>query len=356
MLKRPLALRLMSDAINSVSGQPELVEKVLDIFRCYRPVRHSEHEVKDREAVDRTLEPTPTESVGDAPGTVAAAEHPRRRGGLRPVKHHEMLTEHGEGCGSSSSRAAPELLAPASTRELHRRVAEVKATLEERGEAAPEEQALRISDQLAGVFIDGGIGREAVLDAERGPHEAPRSPLDPLAVRARFMSSCRSAGSTSASSAGAQTPTSTRGSTFSSTARRSEGHRRPGTVKFHVTADMLKGSDRTFRDAQVDFQERQVVVRAVDCSGRSWTLRSSSFPGPIAPHESSFQIAKSGKDLSITLKKANVDDLWLQDSIRLSEEEPERTPGQRPPEEASCQLPSGSRLPQDYKKVGHDFF
>jgi len=63
-----------------------------------------------------------------------------------------------------------------------------------------------------------------------------------------------------------------------------------------------------------------VVVRAVDRGGRTWTLRSAKLPGPILADESRFQLGKTGKDLSITLKKARADDIWHQDEMKFSSE------------------------------------
>mmetsp|Transcript_79331 Transcript_79331/g.224568 ORF Transcript_79331/g.224568 Transcript_79331/m.224568 type:complete len:232 (+) Transcript_79331:51-746(+) len=89
-----------------------------------------------------------------------------------------------------------------------------------------------------------------------------------------------------------------------------------GTVKLHIAAKELNGSVGTFRDAHVQFEERQVIVRVVDRGGHTYTLRSAKLPGPISTTESRFQMSKTGEDLSITLKKAHVEDKWFQEEAK----------------------------------------
>lgn len=98
-----------------------------------------------------------------------------------------------------------------------------------------------------------------------------------------------------------------------------DGGDRLDTYKLHVDAKQLEGSAGTFREAHVDFEERQVVVRAVDCSGRTWTLRSG-LPGPVIADQCRFEMCKTGKDLSITLKKAKTEE-WRKHQIWFMDEE-----------------------------------
>eukprot|EP00413_Alexandrium_margalefii_P046362 CAMPEP_0204588592 /NCGR_PEP_ID=MMETSP0661-20131031/48704_1 /ASSEMBLY_ACC=CAM_ASM_000606 /TAXON_ID=109239 /ORGANISM="Alexandrium margalefi, Strain AMGDE01CS-322" /LENGTH=335 /DNA_ID=CAMNT_0051598411 /DNA_START=40 /DNA_END=1047 /DNA_ORIENTATION=- len=167
-----------------------------------------------------------------------------------------------------------------SARELFGSLQTFKALLEkqgDKGDPALREKLGEVSEQLAAEFLDSGI-----KDASRV--KAPSTPSS--------SSCCSSA--------------------------RAQGE--SGTVKLHMNASMLKGSVGSFRDAQVDFEERQVVVRAIDRGGRTWTLRSAKLPGPILADESRFQLGKTGKDLSITLKKADVNDIWRPDQLKFSEE------------------------------------
>mmetsp|Transcript_181 Transcript_181/g.390 ORF Transcript_181/g.390 Transcript_181/m.390 type:complete len:315 (+) Transcript_181:64-1008(+) len=184
------------------------------------------------------------------------------------------------GEASASSQQAPGAVPLSkSARELQESLREFKALLDEKGEDADPALKARVrelTEQLAMLFLDSST-KVVSRDSRR---EVP-----------------------------------------SSSSRTELGEGPAGTVKLHVDASMLTGSVGTFRDAQVDFEERQVVVRAVDRGGRTWTLRSAQLPGPILADESRFQICKTGKDLSITLKKANADDIWHQGEIKLSEEE-----------------------------------
>lgn len=210
---------------------------------------------------------------GDGPKAGRPEARPSREpAGIRPMLHGD-----GPKASSSSSGRSPPAQAPGvgvpfvqSARELHDSLKEFRVLLDSKGEDADpalKEQLRGVSDQLAAMFLDSGL-------------KAPPP-----------SSSCSA-----------------------------DGDGPAGTVKLHVDASMLRGSVGTFRDAQVDFEERQVVVRAVDCNGRTWTLRSAQLPGPIVTDESRFMLGKTGKDLSITLKKANADDVWHQDQIKLSEE------------------------------------
>jgi len=92
-----------------------------------------------------------------------------------------------------------------------------------------------------------------------------------------------------------------------------------GRVEFHLNASMLEGSVGTFRDAHVDFEERHIIIRAVDCGGNAWTLRSNRLPGNIVKDESRFMLSTNGKDLRITLKKGNALAPWNEGDIVLSE-------------------------------------
>jgi len=96
-----------------------------------------------------------------------------------------------------------------------------------------------------------------------------------------------------------------------------QGSDTSGKVCVHVNANMLPGSVGAFRDAQVVFEERHFVVTVVDCGCKAWTLRSSQLPGPIDADESRFMLDKTGKRLSITLKKALADDVWHEGQFKL---------------------------------------
>jgi len=90
-----------------------------------------------------------------------------------------------------------------------------------------------------------------------------------------------------------------------------------GTVNICLSASMLKGSVGSFRDAQVDFEERQIVVHVLDCGGKAWTFQSLQLPGPIVVDKSRFMLDKTGKDLIITVKKANAGELWTHQQLTL---------------------------------------
>lgn len=206
-----------------------------------------------------------------------------------------------------------------SARELHDSISELKAFLDQRGHGADpvlKEKLQGVSDQLAAVFLDSDLeAREMCISAEE-PESAPEaSAPETFAPEVSPPQACVAEASAVETSTPEASVPEAAGSRHSANRNGS-----PGTVKLHVDASMLRGSAGTFRDAQVDFEERQVVVRAVDRSGRTWTLRSARLPGPIATDKSRFQLGKTGKDLNITLKKANVDDVWHQDRIKLSEE------------------------------------
>mmetsp|Transcript_115370 Transcript_115370/g.246563 ORF Transcript_115370/g.246563 Transcript_115370/m.246563 type:complete len:275 (-) Transcript_115370:56-880(-) len=94
-----------------------------------------------------------------------------------------------------------------------------------------------------------------------------------------------------------------------------------GTVKLNIQSKDVTGdagSGSTFRDAHVEFQATQLVIRAIDESGRTWT-RFLKMPCPISTDESRFQVAKTGTDVQITLKKAQPDDIWVQNDKKLAE-------------------------------------
>jgi len=115
-------------------------------------------------------------------------------------------------------------------------------------------------------------------------------------------------------------PTLTRSSSSLEKYHFTDGGEHPGTVKLYIEANNLKGSVGMFRDAHVEFKERQFIVRVVDCSGRTWTLRSG-LPGPVITEQCRFEMCKTGKDLCITLKKANAEDVWRKHQIWFLDEE-----------------------------------
>jgi len=91
-----------------------------------------------------------------------------------------------------------------------------------------------------------------------------------------------------------------------------EKHVPAGQMEFHLDPGMLRGSVGTFKEAQVDFEERCVVIWAIDSGGNDWTLRSTKLLGPIIKDESRFMLNKTGQDLRVTLKKATADAAWHQ--------------------------------------------
>jgi len=90
-----------------------------------------------------------------------------------------------------------------------------------------------------------------------------------------------------------------------------------GTVTFQVDASIFKRSCGTFRDAHVDFEEQQLTLRFIDSTGKFKRLQSDRLPGPIVVEEGRYMLDKTGKHLSITVKKANADDKWYQAPLRL---------------------------------------
>merc|ERR1712151_88659 len=80
---------------------------------------------------------------------------------------------------------------------------------------------------------------------------------------------------------------------------------------------MLTGSLGTFREAQVDFEEKRIVIRAIDSGGNDWMLRSLKLPGPIVKDECRFMLNKTGQDLRVTLTKATADAAWDQEEIKF---------------------------------------
>lgn len=178
------------------------------------------------------------------------------------------------------------------------------------------------------TFFEGSGSNVEAEDSAEAPALAPpqpqwkRSALTTSALRSKGQRSVKVAGEGSqASNAASLSSAST--STLDHLEEGSEVSKGPQrvecpTVKLHIEAKDLKGGVGAFRDAHVEFRERQLVVRAFDFSGKCWTLRSATLPGPIITTESRYQVSKTGKDLSITLKKANATEIW-EGKIKLSE-------------------------------------
>jgi hypothetical protein len=93
-----------------------------------------------------------------------------------------------------------------------------------------------------------------------------------------------------------------------------------GQVEFHLNPGMFSGSLGTFREAQVDFEERHIVICAIDSGGYDWMLRSTKLPGPIVKDECRFMLCKTGQDLRVTLTKATADVAWHQEEIKFREQ------------------------------------
>lgn len=258
-----------------------LLDRVLSIFesRPSHQSRDGEHGEADSEPEVREQKQWKKQPTGTRGGR--GREDQNRRRVLRNRIEEELQATAEPASGSATpmsgvqgARGAP---VAESARELVSNLQEFKAMLDRQGtEADPalRERLGEVSHQLASVFLESGL-------------KAPSTP-------------------SSASSSSGRSPAVPGGPA--------------GTVRLHVDASMLRGSVGSFRDAQVEFQERQVVVRALDRGGRTWTLRSAKLPGPILADESRFQLGKSGKDLSITLKKAHADDIWHQEGMKFSEE------------------------------------
>jgi len=93
---------------------------------------------------------------------------------------------------------------------------------------------------------------------------------------------------------------------------------KPDIARLRIEAKSLEGSGGKFRDAQVFFEESQVSVYVVDRGGKSWKFRSKPLPGPIVVEECCFQVDKTGEEVCITLKKANLTEHWEKDDIIFS--------------------------------------
>lgn len=89
-----------------------------------------------------------------------------------------------------------------------------------------------------------------------------------------------------------------------------------GTVKVYIEARaaLKAGGDtpvpNTFRDAQVEFHERALVVRAWSDDGRAWLFRVGRLFGPVRTSECRYALSSTGHKVSITLKKSNAAVTW----------------------------------------------
>lgn len=80
-----------------------------------------------------------------------------------------------------------------------------------------------------------------------------------------------------------------------------------GTVKVYIEAKKLQLE--AFSDAQVDFSERTLSVRADSHDGRTWLFHANLY-GAIKPAESKYTLSNSGHKVSVTLKKADAGEVW----------------------------------------------
>lgn len=89
-------------------------------------------------------------------------------------------------------------------------------------------------------------------------------------------------------------------------------HTPDNQCKIEVKSTQLSGSPNSeFRDAHVTFEEDQIIVDVVDNKGRTWKLKSTLFPGAgINTSESRYNLDAAGKDMSITLTKADTLATW----------------------------------------------
>jgi len=115
-------------------------------------------------------------------------------------------------------------------------------------------------------------------------------------------------------SSGASTTSSTTSSTVVECYPRTlyfRGNATPeGECKIEVQSTELSGSPTSeFRDAHVTFSENQVMVDLVDKKGRTWRLLSTMLNG-VNTSESRFNLDATGKEMKITLKKAETTDSW----------------------------------------------
>mmetsp|Transcript_64856 Transcript_64856/g.154853 ORF Transcript_64856/g.154853 Transcript_64856/m.154853 type:complete len:359 (+) Transcript_64856:175-1251(+) len=93
-----------------------------------------------------------------------------------------------------------------------------------------------------------------------------------------------------------------------------------GTVKLYIGTKRGGGHGSALRDAHVQFQEKLLVVQAVDCNGKTWNFRSA-LPGPIVADECRYGVCKTGKEVSISLKKADETEEWqVKDRICFGED------------------------------------
>mmetsp|Transcript_3029 Transcript_3029/g.7756 ORF Transcript_3029/g.7756 Transcript_3029/m.7756 type:complete len:334 (-) Transcript_3029:70-1071(-) len=96
-----------------------------------------------------------------------------------------------------------------------------------------------------------------------------------------------------------------------------------GTVKLYIEPKKGGGGTSALCDAHVEFKERQLIVQAFDRNGQTWTLRTH-LPGPIVPEDCRFGVCKTGKELSISLKKADENEEWqVKDRISFGDSQDE---------------------------------
>jgi len=86
------------------------------------------------------------------------------------------------------------------------------------------------------------------------------------------------------------------------------------TIKIHATC--FRGGS-LFIDARVQFTEHGLAIHCIDSTGKTRVMHSKRLPGPIRPEMSCFKIDKTGKDLTINLKKAEPVDSWKGCTIEL---------------------------------------
>lgn len=87
----------------------------------------------------------------------------------------------------------------------------------------------------------------------------------------------------------------------------SDEGREKGIVKVYIEAKKLQVE--RFSEAHVSFSQNTLSASAVSHDGRVWVLHVNLY-GHIKPAESKYTLSGSGHKVSVTLKKADADEVW----------------------------------------------
>merc|ERR1711879_680675 len=63
-------------------------------------------------------------------------------------------------------------------------------------------------------------------------------------------------------------------------------------------------------DVQMKFETNRIKINTVGNNGESWKLQSTKLPGDIIPDRCKYSLGFTGKQIKITLEKANSADAW----------------------------------------------